>query len=131
MIVAAPAEERGSPSTRTCSGRRVARGIHVDRRTALPIDFCGSSTSFRLYVVDVTVRKTRKIRIRSSTTSKFSLDLGKLAFHRLRILSDNHEKPYQRLVYDLAVTYHVANDAQSSRSVDKSSIKKFNVSVVQ
>lgn len=38
---------------------------------------------------------------------------------RLLIRFDNHARPYQLLAYDLAVTYHVANDAQLNRPVDE------------
>lgn len=50
---------------------------------------------------------------------RFSLDVGRFAFRRLLKLFDNHVIPCQQLFYDLAVTYHVANDAQSNRSGDE------------
>lgn len=40
-------------------------------------------------------------------------------YRRHLTLFDNHVIPCRQLFYDLAVTYHVANDAQSSRSVGK------------
>lgn len=48
-----------------------------------------------------------------------SLDEGKSVYHQLLILFDNHVKPYQPLSCDLAVTYHVVNDARSNQSAGK------------
>lgn len=47
------------------------------------------------------------------------LDVDKLACPRHLIRFGSHEKPYQQLFSDLAVTYHVVNDAQSNQSMNE------------
>lgn len=58
IAAAAGAEERGSLWSSTCSGRRVAIAIRVDRldsyHLAPPTDCDGSSTLLRLFVVSET-----------------------------------------------------------------------------
>jgi hypothetical protein len=118
VVVVVAMEERGSLWSLRCSDRRAAIASLVsrcdDNHWALLIDFCGSSKWAHLFVVTVTVWEIRE-GIVARVPLCYSLADNFLVYHQFLILFDSHVIPCQQLFYDLAVTYHVANDAQSNQ----------------